>query len=192
MFEPAEAKPPAALKAFWQAAHPVLRCYDDPLTLDAVHQYFRELYWQKGDAAFDTARIDGRPGILPAIAERAPDARFPFAAIAAAFRMIDDIMEPVVVPWRFDDEDHDADTVLNRIAAMDRPLARDLRQLQQYTVPIPPRARDAWLAAGVLRPVHPALDDTLLRFEDLAHYDPLTGVRLDDPLLRSAELNVIS
>jgi CRISPR-associated endonuclease/helicase Cas3 len=191
VFEPDEAKPPAALKAFWQAARPVLRRHDDPLTLDAVQHFFRELYWQKGDAAFDTARVDGRPGILPAIAERAPDGRFPFAAIAAAFRMIDDIMEPVVVPWRSGIGDHDAETVLNRIAAMDRPLARDLRQLQQYTVPIPPRAREAWLAAGVLRPVHPALGDTLLRFDDLGYYDPQTGLRLD-PDFRSPEANVIA
>jgi CRISPR-associated endonuclease/helicase Cas3 len=169
----------------------VLRRHDDPLTLDAVQHFFRELYWQKGDAAFDTARVDGRPGILPAIAGRALDGRFPFAAIAAAFRMIDDIMEPVVVPWRAGIDDHDAVTVLNQIAARDRPLARDLRQLQQYTVPIPPSARDAWLAAGVLRPVHPALGDALLRFEDFAHYDPLTGVQLD-PDLRSPEANIIT
>jgi CRISPR-associated endonuclease/helicase Cas3 len=126
------------------------------------------------------------------IAERAPDGRFPFAAIAAAFRMIDDIMEPVVVPWRTDADDHDAESVLSRIAGMDRPLARDLRRLQQYTVPIPPSARDAWLAAGVLRPVHRALGDALLRFDNLDQYDRVTGVRLDDPTLRSAELNVIS
>lgn len=106
--------------------------------------------------------------------------------------MIDDIMEPVVVPWRSDADDHDAESVLTRVAAMDRPLARDLRQLQQYTVPIPPRAREAWLAAGVLRPVHRALGDTLLRFDGLAHYDQVTGVRLDDLTLRSAELNIIS
>ncbi|MGH7115744.1 MAG: CRISPR-associated endonuclease Cas3'' [Stellaceae bacterium] len=191
VFEPAEAKPPAALKAFWQTARPVLRRHDDPLTLDAIWDYFRELYWQKGEMAFDTVPIDGRPGILPAIAERATDARFPFASIAAAFRMIDDIMEPVVVPWRSDAEDHDAESVLNRIAAMDRPLARDLRQLQQYTVPIPPRARREWLAAGVLRPVHPALGAALLRFEDLAHYEPMTGVQLD-PDLRSPEANIIA
>ena len=73
VFEPAEAEPPKELKAFWQAAGPVLRRHDDPLTLDAVQHYFRELYWQKGDAAFDAAAIDGRPGILPAIAERAPE-----------------------------------------------------------------------------------------------------------------------
>jgi CRISPR-associated endonuclease/helicase Cas3 len=157
-----------------------------------VWDYFRELYWQKGETAFDTARIDGRPGILSAIAERAPDASFPFSSIAAAFRMIDDIMEPVVVPWRADANDDDAQSVLNRIAGMDRPRREDLRRLQQYTVPIPPRARETWLAAGVLRPVHAALGDALLRFSDLAHYDPLTGVRLDEPTLRAAELNVIS
>ncbi len=189
VFEPDEAQPPAALKAFWQAARPVLRGHDDPLTLDAVQHFFRELYWQKGDAAFDTARVDGRPGILPAIAERAPDASFPFASIAVAFRLIDDLMEPVVVPWRADADDDDADSVLTRIAAMDRPLARDLRRLQQYTVPIPPRAREAWLAAGVLRPVHPALGDDLLRFDSLDCYDPQTGVQLD-PGFRSPEANI--
>ena len=49
VFEPAEAKPPKELTAFWQAARPVLRRHDDPLTLDAVQHYFRELYWQKGE-----------------------------------------------------------------------------------------------------------------------------------------------
>jgi CRISPR-associated endonuclease/helicase Cas3 len=191
VFEPDEAKPPAALKAFWQAARPVLRRHDDPLTLDAVQHFFRELYWQKGDAAFDTARVDGRPGILPAIAERAPEARFPFAAIAAAFRMIEDVMEPVMVPWRTGADDRDAESVLSRIAGMDRPLARDLRPLQQYTVPIPPSARDAWLAAGVLRPVHRALGDALLRFDNLDYYDPQTGVQLD-PGFRSPEANIIA
>ncbi|MGH7069067.1 MAG: CRISPR-associated endonuclease Cas3'', partial [Acetobacteraceae bacterium] len=191
VFEPAEAEPPKELRAFWQAARPVLRHHGDPLTLDAVQDYFRELYWQKSDAAFDTARIDGRPGILPAIAERAQDIRFPFSSIAAAFRMIDDIMEPVVVPWRMDADDHDAESVLHRIAGMDRPLARDLRQLQQYTVPIPPRARREWLAADVLRPVHLALGDALLRFDNLDYYDPQTGVRLD-PGLRSPEANIIA
>ena len=191
VFEPDEAQPPAALKAFWQAARPVLRHHDDPLTLDAVQHFFRELYWQKGDAAFDTARVDGRPGILPAISERAPDASFPFASIAAAFRLIDDVMEPVVVPWRAGVDDDDAESVLSRIAGMDRPLARDLRRLQQYTVPIAPRAREAWLAAGVLRPVHPALGDTLLRFDNLDYYDPQTGVCLD-PDFRSPEANIIA
>jgi CRISPR-associated endonuclease/helicase Cas3 len=191
VFEPAEAKPPKELEEFWQAARSILPHHeDDPLTLDAVTAYFKELYWQKGPAAFDTAKVAGYPGILPAIAERASDLSFPFASIADAFRVIDDVMLPVVVPWRAAPEDNDAEKVLNRIAAMDRPLRDDLRRLQQYTVPVPRRDRDAWLVAGVLRPVHAALGDALLCFKDLAQYDEATGLRLGDPARRSAESNV--
>jgi CRISPR-associated endonuclease/helicase Cas3 len=194
VFVPALAKPPRELEAFWQAARPVLRkCSGDDqdlLGLKAVRAYFRELYWQKGDAALDAAKVGQRGGILPAIAERAGTGSFPFAGIAQAFKMIDEVMDPVIVPWRVDEDDHDADGLLARIAGMDRPLKSDLRRLQQYTVSIPPKARAAWLASGVLRPVHARLGDTLLRFEDLAHYDPLTGVGLDDQWRRSAENNV--
>ena len=103
--------------------------------------------------------------------------------------MIDEIMEPVVVPWRAGRDDHDAEVGADRIAGMDRPLARDLRRLQQYTVPIPPRAREAWLAAGVLRPVHPALGDALLRFDNLDYYDPQIGsssIRVSDRRRRTS------
>ncbi len=78
VFEPAEAEPPKELTAFWQAARPVLRRHDDPLTLDAVRDYFRELYWQRGgDAAFDAAQI---------VAGRAFCPRSPNARLMAAFR----------------------------------------------------------------------------------------------------------
>lgn len=192
VFEPAAAEPPHELKIRWQAACPVLARHDDPLSLAAVHDYYKELYWQKGDAALDTARVSGRPGILAAIADRASTADFPFAAISGAFRMIREAMEPVVVPWRARPDDDAADSLLTRIAAQQRPRAADLRGLQQYVVPVPRQARDAWLAAGVLGPVHAALGDRLLRFADAANYDPQTGVRLDDLYFRSSEMNVIS
>ena len=67
-----------------------------------------------------------------------------------------------------------------------------LRKLQQYTVSIPQRDRDAWLAAGVLRPVHPALGEELLRFEDTEHYRDQTGVDLRNPERREASSNIIS
>jgi CRISPR-associated endonuclease/helicase Cas3 len=76
------------------------------------------------------------------------------------------------------------------MSAMDRPRRDDLRRLQQYTVPVPRNARDAWLAAGVLQPVHPSLGEALLRFDSLNNYDPDTGVQLD-PAQRTAEQNII-
>lgn len=192
VFVPAEAKPPHELKQRWEAAGRVFGRRADPLGLDVVADYFQELYWQRGETAFDTAIVDDRPGILRAIAERATSWAFPFAAVAAAFRMIDQAMEPVAVPWRGDPADDEAERLLTRIAAMDRPRAEDLRRLQQYVVPIPRAAREEWLATGVLQRAHPALGDAVLRFADLAHYDAETGVQLNDINLRAPEMNVIS
>ncbi|HTE35259.1 MAG TPA: CRISPR-associated helicase/endonuclease Cas3, partial [Reyranella sp.] len=193
VFIPAEAKSPRALEAFWQATRSILRRHEeDLLGLDAVEAYFRELYWQKGREALDAADVDGRRGVLAAIAERARDFSFAFRSIAEAFRLIDDVMEPVIVPWRADASDDDADRLLHTTANMDRPRAAELRRLQRYTVSIPRKARDTWLAMGALRPIHPALGDTLLSFGDLAHYRPDTGLDLGDIGLRSAESNIIA
>lgn len=193
VFVPAEAKSPRALEAYWQATRPALRNHkEDLLGLDAVEAYFRELYWQKGEAALDAADVDGQRGVLAAIAERAREFSFPFRSIAEAFRLIDDVMDPVIIPWRADASDDGADRLLRAIASMDRPRAAELRRLQQYTVSIPRKARDTWLAMGALRPIHPALGDGLLRFDDLAHYRPDTGLDVGDTGLRSADSNIIA
>ncbi len=137
VFEPAEGHLQHEAKLRWQAAQPAFARHDDPLGLDAVQDYFKELYWRKGDAnhAFDTAKIGSYPGILAAIGESG--AETPFRSIAEAYRLIDEAMEPVVVPWSSGPEDDEAERLLARIAAMDRPLTPDLRRLQHYVVPIP-------------------------------------------------------
>lgn len=195
VFEPADAKPPRDLRQPWEAAVQALRRHDDPLTLDAIRDYFRELYWSRGKDrdlhAFDSATVGEQRGILPALAERAVKGDFPYASIAAGFRMIESTMEPVIVPWRVDPSDEDAEELLRTIALSERPRRDDLRRLQQYVAALPRNVRDEWLARGVLRPVHPALGEAMLRFEDLSHYDPDTGVRLDDPSYRAAEMNVL-
>ena len=186
VFEPAEAKPPRALEAFWQATRPVLRGHDELLGLDAVRAYFQELYWQKGAAALDAAVVGGRPGVLTALAERAATWSFPFRSLAEAFHMIDEVMDTVIVPW-----DATAAGLLREIGGAERPMAGHLRRLQPYTVSIPRQARGTWLALGVLRAVHPALGNGLLAFEDMAHYRPETGIDLTALGLRAAESNVL-
>ncbi|WP_439816967.1 CRISPR-associated endonuclease Cas3'' [Zavarzinia sp. CC-PAN008] len=187
VFTPAEVKPPHSMKAAQQSARTVLRTHPDPLTLEAVHAYFTELYWQRGAEAMDAATLDGETWpILRSLEERGADLTFEFEKIARAFRMIDDVMEPVIVPW-----DADVVEVLERIEMMERPLAGDLRRLQQYVVTIPSRARADWLARGALRAVHPQLGNALVRFEDLSHYRAETGVELVDSVSRASELNVL-
>lgn len=183
VFEPEAATVSGEIAQRWGAARPVFRAGSDPLGLEAVKAYFQELYWRKGAAALDGAMLalngDGQnrlQGILPAIAEHAGGMAFPFAAIADGFRMIEQAMDPVVVPWRSAPDDDDAMRLLARIAAAERPARDDLRRLQSYLVPIPARWRRAWLAAGALVPVHAALGDTMLKFETLAFYDPQAGI----------------
>jgi CRISPR-associated endonuclease/helicase Cas3 len=193
VFTPAEAKSPRALEAFWQAARLIEKRHrDDLLGLDAIKAYFGELYWQKGGDALDAVEVDGQRGVLAAISQRVKTYDFAFRAIAEAFRLIDDIMEPVIVPWRADASDDDADRLLDKIRNMDRPRTTELRRLQRYTVSIPRGSYKAWLAMGALKPVHPALENSLLCFEDLAHYRPDTGLDPGDIGLRSAESNIIS
>ncbi len=192
VFVPVEAKMPWAFTAFWQAAQTALRRHAaDPLSLEANHAYFRELYWTKGIDALDAAEVDGRPGILKSINERANDLSFDFKHIAHAYRLIDDIMAPVIVPWKSDEDDVDAANLLRKIAASDRPTRADLRRLQLYTVGIPPKARQFWLERGALAPVHVALGDALLHFADTTHYRAETGLDLSNQEQRAAEANII-
>lgn len=185
VFEPADAKPPRALAAFWAAAQPVLRRHDDVLGLAAMRAYFQELYFQKGAEALDAVMIGDQRGVLPVLAAHAKDRRFPFRTLGSAFRLIEDAMEPVVVPV-----DEEARGLLRGLAAAERPPGGLLRRLHGYAVSIPPAARRAWLAQGVLAAVHPALGDGLLAFADDAHYRAETGLDLVDASQREAERNV--
>ncbi len=94
--------------------------------------------------------------------------------------MIDDALDPVIVPWPGEDgTDTTAVRLLGRIAAMDKPLRDDLRQLQQYTVTVPPRLRAEWLAKKVVRPVSLRLGETLVQIEPgsvATIYDSATGL----------------
>ena len=191
VFRPAGRPPPLAMRVYAEVAEEIMKRHDDPLALDAMDEYFRHLYWNRGPKAFDAARLDGQSfPILATIGARARELDFPFERIARAFRMIDEAMASVIVPWRADLADRQAIALLDRIAAMERPRQADLRALQQYSVPIPRVARDTWLALGALRAVHPRLGPDLLTFDDDALYDPQTGLRLDEPTYRKVEDNI--
>lgn len=185
VFEPPDHKPPPVVAQFHQAARAVLRQHEDALSLEAIHAYFREVYWQKGEEALDAVDVDGRRGVLPTLAAHASDWRFPFRSLADAFHLIEDAMEPVIVPW-----DETAVRLLRELVHMERPAARHLRRLQQYTVTIPRRARDEWLRRGALGPVHQGLGERMLAFADLAHYRDETGLDIEALGQREASANI--
>lgn len=191
VFEPADGTVPRDLRPLVECAEGVFRQGLDPLSLAGVRSYFQEVYWRRGAEAMDAATLDGQVWpILESIHERIdPKTRecsFDFETISRVFRLIDDVQETVIVPY-----DAEAEAVLKRVAAMPRPATADMRKLQQYAVSIPKRDRDAWLAIGALRAVHPAMGEALLRFEDRAHYREDTGVDLQQPERRDAASNIV-
>ena len=181
VFQPADTESSKAMPEVAQlaaASREVMRQHDDPLSLEAIGDYFRKVYWIKGDG-LDANRI------LARIAERFSSLDFPFEDIAARFRLIESGMVPVIVPYRGEEGAHDTvDRLLRELEWVERP-GRLSRLLQPYVVQVPPSARAALLSAGAVRVVREA--DFSLQFfvlENLDLYREDVGLTWEDPAFR--------
>lgn len=194
VFEAADHRLPDQFRQQVGAMKEALRQHgDDPLGLDAVRAYFRHLYWTKGDEALDAGTIDGkRFPILPALAESFSPAEpwllTPYESVAKAFRIIDDRMEPVIVPWRGGDL-AELERLLAALRHAPRPPGDVVRRLQQYTVSVPVKARAAMMASGAVQPVSPELGDRFVALVSDKLYDERTGLSLD-PFAMPAEAGI--
>lgn len=189
LFESADFPIPPMIEAFYAPARAVLRQpWEDVLGLDAVRAYYRELYWRKGAAELDAARLDGRTyPILERLEAASRDFAWPFADVGRAFRMIDDVMDPVIVPY-----DETARQALHALEQAPFPPAGVVRRLQHYVVAVPARVRAAMLGVGAVRCLRPdAYGDRFVVLDNLARYDPQVGLLLEDPAWRDAESNIL-
>lgn len=186
VFEPAEAegrKPPPEVAQFAAAARGVMRRYGDPLSLEAIEDYFREVYWLKGDD------LDAKK-ILSLVQERADTLDFPFETVASLFRIIETPLVPVIVPYKGrDGRNRTIERLVQELRYVERPGGLS-RRLQPYIVQIPPEARKGLLVAGaaeIIRAEDFGEQFIVLRNADL--YDAQVGLSWDDPTYRkSAEL----
>lgn len=151
VFEPARRKNPPAIEAFYGPAREILRQDSaDVLGLDAVHDYYRALYWRQGYEALDKAVLPGGApvAILRELEETGRRLDFPFDKIARAFRLIDDAMDSLIVPW-----DGEARVAIAALESAPFPPAGIQRKLQQYVVPVPAGVRAELLANGAARAI---------------------------------------
>ena len=126
LFTPEDGLPPGYFRHTAEASEIVLRHHDDPLSLEAVSDYFRELYWRKGE------RLDENR-ILPLLEEDAAKLNFPFKEIAKKFRLIKDIMEAIIIPWN-----KDAERIIQGLRYTEYP-AKFIRQIQRFTIQVHPK-----------------------------------------------------
>jgi len=170
-------KPPADLKQFAEIGAEIMASHADPLSLDAVRDYFRQLYWDRGVEALDSVSVGNVPGIMKALANSGNQMDFPFADIACAFRIIEQASVPLIIvgrEWGIP-EDMLKDFFHRPYAG---PLARDF---QPFQVQIPQYQRAQLLQAGaaeIWRESEFGEQFVLLTNERL--YDEKAGFSADD------------
>jgi CRISPR-associated endonuclease/helicase Cas3 len=127
VFEPESAVPTGFLRQTAQTAQGVMRRFPaDFMTLNALEEYFRDLYWLQGDR-LDAENILRR--LAPDI-ESVAKCNFAFREVSDLFQIIRDGMQPVIIPWN-----KKARTLIAKLPFVESPGVI-LRKLQRYVVSV--------------------------------------------------------
>ena len=192
VFEPEEQHtPPPELARFAEVARTVMARHENPLSQEAVADYFAQLYWQKGEDDLDARRVRlGEreiKGVLRAIEREDGGAH---ASVGEAFRLIEETMRPVIIgddasPYGAPDD------LIDRLHHAEK-IGGLARRLQPYTVAVPRRARMALIAAGAAQVIRPEeFDDDFVLLTNPWLYTDATGLDWSDPTFREATSNIV-
>ncbi|MBI2094695.1 MAG: CRISPR-associated helicase Cas3' [Candidatus Omnitrophica bacterium] len=169
VFMPQEGLPRGHFRQAAQTAESISRRHQDILSLKAVEEYFRELYWIKGEKDLDAY------GILPALTEDAARGNLPFREVAEKFKIIKDGMVSVIIPWK-----EEADVLIQELNFVKYP-AKFARQLQKFTVQVYPQA------FAILRPALECIRDQYYVLRNMDIYRDDIGLCPEDPAFHKIE-----
>jgi CRISPR-associated endonuclease/helicase Cas3 len=162
--------PPPELKQFGQVYREIQRLFsDDPLSLEAIREYFKLLYWQKGPEELDYYDLLG-------VLQGSRIENLPFETLGTKFRMIENVQRPVIIPFN-----KDARAALSALEHADS-CGAIARRLQRYLVTLPRQAYDALRAAGAIQPKFPErYGEQFMELINQDLYDKNVGLRWEDP-----------
>jgi len=146
VFRAAEHRSPREIEELSGDMGRMVHKHSDLLSLDAMRDYFGEVYWRKGEA------LD-REKVLKAFAMSSKDLSFDYRKVAEGdpaggrrpFRLVESGLAPVIVGCEVA-----AQEALHALRG-GLPPASAARKLQNYVVQIPPKARARLLANGHLQ-----------------------------------------
>lgn len=143
IFRPADAKPPAEIRAFAEDFARMADSHAEWLSPAAIRDYFEEVYWRKGDG------LD-KIGIFPTATKRegsfqmsSGSAIFDYRTVGQSFRLIESGMLPIVIAT----DDHSRRALEGMRAGYLKPGAA-ARELQNYIVQVPPKDRAKLIDGG--------------------------------------------
>lgn len=176
VFTPAAHDIPKNFRVFRDAARLPLQM-PDKLGPAAINRYFQELYFAHGYEGLDTLMIDEQKGILPAI--KRAQMNMMFDSIAQSFRLIDDSMRSVIVPWKETEDDLRAANMLASLRAAPVPPRAVLQTLQRYVVPVPESTWRTLRANGGIQPVSETYGERFMVVSE-GLYDEICGLKTED------------
>lgn len=164
VFVPEDGIPPGHFRQTAQTAQEVMRHHPDPLDLKAVEEYFRLLYWMKGD------KLDENQ-ILQSLRDGDKNGDYPFRLMDEKFKIIQEYMESLIIPWN-----EEAETLIRELRYTQYPGAT-ARKAQRFTIQIPPRTYFDLLNGGAIERIQERY--TILTNKDI-YWDDL-GLCPEDP-----------
>jgi len=136
VFSPEDGHPPGHFRQIAQTAEGVIRRHDDILSLEAVTEYFRTLYWMKGE------KLDEYQ-ILDDLGEDAINGNFPFRVVDKKFKIIED-----GAAWN-----KEAEKIISGLRYSEYP-ALFARKAQRFTVQVYPKVLGNLECAGSVERLH--------------------------------------
>ena len=144
---------------------------EDLSSLDAIRDYFREVYWRLDAKGLDAKNI---LGCFPPLTRNGPD--FSYRTAAERFRMIESGLAPVIIPY-----DKRADEAIRQLGVEAIRSGTLARILQRYVVQAPPKARAKLVANGKAVFATPELrGDQFCVLQDMGLYKRDTGLLWED------------
>lgn len=176
VFTPENGLPPGDFQRNADVAEMVMRKHDDdPLSIEAVEEYFRTQYFLKGEKELD------KHGIMEDLEEDVRRCNFPFKQIASKFKIIENGQESIIIPWK-----DKAEYLIEKLRYSEFP-ANFARKLQRFTIQVFPGII-AELEGKSVERIHDrfcVLINPALYHEDL-------GLCPDDPYFLGVEHLIVS
>ncbi|MEG9883522.1 MAG: CRISPR-associated endonuclease Cas3'' [Hyphomicrobiales bacterium] len=131
--------PPPEIKSLMEGMERMLGKHEDLLSLEAIEDYFKEVYWHKGDLGLDGHKILKQFKIH----RRHGATDFSYRTVGEIFRLIETGLAPVII-----DADETSGQAIAELGVAEISSGKIARELQQYSVQIPPKDRNALIQNG--------------------------------------------
>ncbi|NLC67549.1 MAG: CRISPR-associated helicase Cas3' [Clostridiaceae bacterium] len=154
----------------------IIRRHDDIFSVDAIYEYFKELYEVSGEEGLDIKGIykDLESGVHFNGTKPQENFNFDFENIAKEFKLIEDDTVPIIIPYSKDENDNAARELIEKLKFTEK-VGGILRSLQGYTVNVYKPEFDWLFSLGIIEPVK----KNIFVLTDMSSYDSKTGLKID-------------